>query len=145
MQFELDDKNPAFYLNRGVANQNLGNFKAAIQDYSQAIKWNQQYSEAYLHRAQAYEKTGAAPDALADYQSVLTLRANTEDVQFAEARIRALTSKAIEQSTFGSRVLLHYNDTDDENTVAELRKALRENLRAVAIPAAERVFGPQHR
>jgi len=48
---EITPNDETAYYNRGVSYGILGNHKMALNDYSQAIKINSKYAEAYYQRA----------------------------------------------------------------------------------------------
>jgi len=63
----------AAYMNRGVANSNLGRFKDAEADYSEAIKLDPKSSLAYMNRCNARMQKGKYREALTDINISLQL------------------------------------------------------------------------
>jgi tetratricopeptide (TPR) repeat protein len=61
------------YDHRGYAFAERGNFKAAIEDYNQALRLKPRYMAAYHNRALAYSQIGEDQKALADFENVFTL------------------------------------------------------------------------
>ena len=56
----------------------LKDFKLAIQFFSEAIKRDREYAEAWFNRGYAYELSGDFKNAYSDYQQVLKLKVNYE-------------------------------------------------------------------
>ncbi len=54
----------------------MENFNAAIQEYTQAIRLNPSYSEAYYNRAIAYYRIGNMNQAISDMQTAINLNPN---------------------------------------------------------------------
>jgi len=63
-------------LGQGFELRNLGNYKAAIQRFDQAIAQNSDHAKSYLYRAQTYIQMRAYDAALKDFRSVLKLDPN---------------------------------------------------------------------
>ncbi|MGI0494996.1 hypothetical protein ACN4EG_24690 [Alkalinema pantanalense CENA528] len=59
--------------NQGVGKIAKFNYKGAIQDLNQAIKWNSKFSEAYLNRGIAYSSLGNSTAALKDFNLAIKL------------------------------------------------------------------------
>ncbi len=66
------------YNNRGSAHDDLGQPKAALADYNQAILTDPSYAEAYYNRSYAFEKMKLWPRALADAIRAAELQPNDE-------------------------------------------------------------------
>ncbi|MGL5032892.1 MAG: tetratricopeptide repeat protein, partial [Microcystaceae cyanobacterium] len=61
------------YYNRGVAQGKLGNDKAAIADYSQALKIDSKLAEAYQERGLLWQKQGNKKRAIGDLKKAASL------------------------------------------------------------------------
>ena len=68
------------YNNRGIAYTKRREFIPALRDYTQAIKLNRDYAEAYCNRGNAYLMKGDSAQAIDDYTQAIKLNPN-----FAEA------------------------------------------------------------
>jgi tetratricopeptide (TPR) repeat protein len=78
---QFDALRPQIYFTRGNANYALKEFGSAIADYSQAIKANPNFREAFLKRSQAYDITGAQLQAEADRQTAAEVARATNDAK----------------------------------------------------------------
>lgn len=63
------DKDRIFY-NRGTCNEYLKKYEEAIQDLTQAVQINREYSKAFQKRAKCYEILNQLEDALVDYNII---------------------------------------------------------------------------
>jgi len=61
--------NAQAYVNRGLDSK--GDFDRAIADFTQAIRLDPKYLEAYLYRAVAYQNKGDNDRAIADYSQLI--------------------------------------------------------------------------
>ena len=82
-------KNPLFFFHRAQINTDLKNYRNALQDYSSAIKLNNNYDNAYLKRAELkrdylYDYKGA----IEDFKSYLKIHPNNGNVMRAIAKIQ---------------------------------------------------------
>lgn len=59
---------------RGITYFNLGQYRSAIRDFSQAIELNPAYGVAYLNRGAAYERIGDSRKAIQDYDESIRLQ-----------------------------------------------------------------------
>jgi tetratricopeptide (TPR) repeat protein len=64
----LKPKDPKLYFKRAGAESSGGNWRAAVNSYSEAIRLNPQYADAYKNRSAAYRQLGDAARAQADSQ-----------------------------------------------------------------------------
>ena len=84
----LNSNNPDVFVNRGLARQALGDAKAAVSDFTMAMKLAPNFAAAPLYRAQAFAALGAGEDAMADYAQAgelyrVALNSNRNDAQAA--------------------------------------------------------------
>jgi tetratricopeptide (TPR) repeat protein len=74
------DCSPAIvYSNRGIAYANLGNYKDAISDYTDAIRIDSDFSDAYYNRALMYTRLGHYEDAISDYTDAIRIDSDYTD------------------------------------------------------------------
>lgn len=57
---QLDARDPATYINRGVSHERLGNLNAALQDYNTALSLDPDLALAYSNRSHVYYDLGKA-------------------------------------------------------------------------------------
>lgn len=74
----FNGKEPAPYMNRGIAHYNQKNFDSAISDFSKVIELNPNDSTAYFKRGDAFERIGKVQNAVEDYQKAVDLEADNE-------------------------------------------------------------------
>lgn len=68
----LEGSNPVIFSNRGLVNRKMERFAAAIQDYSNEIKFSQNINlQALNNRAYCFAKLGQYNEAIVDYTKVL--------------------------------------------------------------------------
>lgn len=77
------------YNNRGSARDDMGQSKAALADYAQAIAISPEYAEAYYNRSYAYEKLKMWHKALADASKAAELQPNDDDYLKREHYLRS--------------------------------------------------------
>lgn len=70
------DRAPRAYQMRGLAFQDRGDFKAAIEDFTAAVMLQPEYAEAYNNRGVAYRMSGSYGLAVADFQKAISINAN---------------------------------------------------------------------
>ena len=66
-----DPENPRLYWGRGRAYEKLNEFQTAIQDYSKAIKLNNNFTEALASRAVLHVRAAQPKKALEDYNQII--------------------------------------------------------------------------
>ena len=64
---QVNTTNAIYFLNLGVAYNNLGENQRAIADYNQAISLNPNFVEADFNRGLLYRQLGETQKAIADY------------------------------------------------------------------------------
>jgi tetratricopeptide (TPR) repeat protein len=83
LKLEIDDANKATaYYNRGIAYYDLENYKAAIADYTSALRIDPGYAAAYNNRGIAYRKLENYKAAIADYTSALKINPDDADAYY---------------------------------------------------------------
>ncbi|ALB41433.1 MULTISPECIES: tetratricopeptide repeat protein [unclassified Anabaena] len=65
-----------FYYNRGIVRDDLGDKPGAIDDYTQAIKFNPNYADAYYNRGIVRDDLGDKPGAIDDYTQAIKINPN---------------------------------------------------------------------
>jgi tetratricopeptide (TPR) repeat protein len=68
----------------GQTYEELDSFQLAIKCYTEAIKLDAEYYEAYLARGYCYDNIGKYQLALKDFNKAISLTGNTEDAWFAK-------------------------------------------------------------
>lgn len=75
----------SWYMMRGRANMEIGNYKAAIEAYEKVVETNPKNREAMKSLGEAYEKNGLTDKAIAQYDRYLTRFPDDTEVAFAQA------------------------------------------------------------
>jgi Tfp pilus assembly protein PilF len=95
------------YGNRAIEQRERGEFDKAIDDYSEAIRIDDELSGAYTGRGLAYEGKAEVDKAKADYRKALALAAKYDDAQWAQdtarQRLAALGEPAARSQKVSSR------------------------------------------
>jgi tetratricopeptide (TPR) repeat protein len=87
----LNPKEKYGYVDRCIANWDLGGYRAGVADCSQAIALDPKDNTAYDNRALNHEKLGETAEAIADYQKVLTI---VPSDQYAKDALKRLGASA---------------------------------------------------
>lgn len=87
----LESSNPVILVNRGLVYSELGNYEAAIADYTAAIEHDNTLSEAYYNRANAHHNLKQYEAAVADYSQAIKQK---QDFAYAYAN-RAIDLEAL--------------------------------------------------
>ncbi len=74
VQLKTEKTNPDFYYQQGVINAELEDYPEAIEDFTHAIKLDDNYLKAYQYRAFIYEKLGYTYRAEADFLKVKQIK-----------------------------------------------------------------------
>ncbi|MCD9186906.1 MAG: TonB family protein [Pyrinomonadaceae bacterium] len=90
----LNSKEPAPYMNRGIAHYNQKNFDSAIADFSKVVELNPNDATAYFKRGDAFERIGKVQKAVEDYQKAVDLEADNELAKSSLERLQG-TKKTI--------------------------------------------------
>jgi curved DNA-binding protein CbpA len=81
-------KTPLDYYNRGLLRTQAKDYRQAIDDYSQAIKLNPRYVDAYLKRCEMRYKLGDNQEVLNDCQAVLKIDGRVAKAYYYQGRAR---------------------------------------------------------
>ncbi len=82
----IDDRRRAEdFFRKGNAKKNYQQFEEALADYTEAIKINPDYIDAYHNRTDIYEMRGDFSDAIGDYNVLARLTPNDPTVYFSRA------------------------------------------------------------
>lgn len=76
---KLEPNNAETYYNRGVAYDNLGQYKQAVKDYHQAILFKPDYAEAFYNRGTVNNTIGQYQRAIEDFNEAI--RFNPQDAE----------------------------------------------------------------
>jgi tetratricopeptide (TPR) repeat protein len=82
---------PNVYYNRGVEYSKIGNFNAAINDYTQCLALQKDYRDALFNRANAYENLNDINEAFADYNTYLSVDSTDGSVYYKRAYLNYKT------------------------------------------------------
>ena len=82
---------PDSYLKSGRENHYHGDFEAAIADYTEAIRLDPNYAEAYNNRGLALQSQGDLDGAAADYTKAIRLKPDYADAYKNRGLVRAAT------------------------------------------------------
>jgi tetratricopeptide (TPR) repeat protein len=93
-----DPRQPIFYIRRGMARHQLGDFANAIADYTDALALNPNFAEAYNNRGAARHRLGEFAAAVADFNEAIRVRP-----QYAEAYNNRGTSRQAQGDLAGAR------------------------------------------
>ena len=77
-------------IQRGDRLMNFGDWKGALDAYSNAIVFDGSYATAYMKRATVYERIGAHKKAVQDYDMAMAINPNSEYIYDNMAKLRML-------------------------------------------------------
>ncbi len=69
------------YCRRGLEHEKQGEYKQAITVYSEALRLNPEYAQAYMYRGSAYSKANQKQQAIADLRTAAKLFFETGDLE----------------------------------------------------------------
>jgi tetratricopeptide (TPR) repeat protein len=126
---------------RGLARDKM-DFKGKVEDYTEAIRLNPNYTDAYKNRATARYNLGDYEGALADYDEALRLNPHYAEVCYGRGMARkaignlpgaladfnaALRLKPLYPDAYNSRGLLHSERGDYDTAIADFDQAVQLN------------------
>ncbi len=85
--FSTLGQNSKQFFKAGKKFSEINDFTNAIEQYTQAIKLDPNYEDAYLERAYAFEKNKQLKEAVSDFDKLISLEFNDEIVYFSAAKI----------------------------------------------------------
>jgi len=86
-------QNPKKHVKNGKKQLALEQYTAALADFSQAIKLDSMYTDAYVYRAHVYEKLEQPGKAADDYEKAAGLEPDVVDYLFNAGRLNYLNKK----------------------------------------------------
>ncbi|MFN6229150.1 MAG: tetratricopeptide repeat protein [Dolichospermum sp.] len=98
----------AFYSNRGVVRDELGDKPGAIDDYNLAIKFNPNYALAYNNRGIVRSELGDKPGAIEDFNQAIKINPN-------------------EAKAYYNRGLVRYELGDKQGAIDDFNQAIKFN------------------
>ncbi|MDF5712152.1 MAG: tetratricopeptide repeat protein [Nostoc sp. S4] len=117
-------------------------YKGAIDDYSQAIRLNPKYAEAYLYRGSTRDELGDKRGAIADFNAALVINPNFADAYYNRGNARrqlgdnqgaiadynaALKINPNYALAYYNRGLARYRLGDKQRAIADYNSALKIN------------------
>lgn len=105
---ETETKSAVTYNDDGIKKYNNKDFRGAIEDYTQAIKINPNYAEAYYNRGIVYDELGDKKTAIQDYNQAIKIKPNDADAYY---------NRGIAQSDLG----------DKKSAIEDYSQAIRVN------------------
>ena len=124
------------YFDRGISNAESGNFNAAIDDFTNALRFDADYPDAHYHRGDAHLEMGDIDLAIDDFNEASRLRPDDARVynQRGLARMaRDETDTAIADFTNAITVSPRFADAYRYRAVAYSAKAKADNETATRI------------
>lgn len=83
-----NNKGAEFYYSQALKKSQNGNYKQAINDYSQAININQNYADAYNKRGLCYYKLGDYSESIKDFTKAIYINSNIPDAYYNRGSAR---------------------------------------------------------
>ena len=68
----------------------MGQSQRAIEEYDKAIRLNPEHAGAYFNRGIAYRELGRKTEAVADFEKLITLTDDAQQVEMARQQIEEL-------------------------------------------------------
>lgn len=107
---------------------NQGNFKYAIRNYQQAIKYQKNNENVIIGLAKSYEGLGEKEKALAQWRKLSVIGVNSENKLIAEKKIVELLNGNVEDKLVGKVGSNPKIDVLDDNANDKLEKNIKVNV-----------------
>ncbi|MFN6197618.1 MAG: tetratricopeptide repeat protein, partial [Dolichospermum sp.] len=122
----------AFYNNRGIVRDDLGDKQGAIDDYNQAIKINPNYAQAYYNRGKVRDELGDKPGAIDDFNQAIKINPNLAQAYFGRGNVRDdLGDKPGAIDDFNQAIKINPNYADAYNNWGIVRYDLGDKPGAI--------------
>lgn len=128
-------QNDTLYFDNGISKTQMEEYKAAISDYSKAIKINPEYADAYFYRGCARHKLEDYKGAIADFSRAIQINPNYVDAYYYRglakddlARIEANKGKKVETRSVDDQVMEQALGSRTSNILRNLAKIDYKNL-----------------
>jgi tetratricopeptide (TPR) repeat protein len=76
----LDDRNPDFYLARGICYLKLGEYQTSVSDFNKAVELDPKMFSGYLNLGQAYYGAGDYQRSIDSYKSAQKIKSDDQQV-----------------------------------------------------------------
>lgn len=86
----FDQSNIHALHNRGISYERLGQYEAAIEDFTQVISLDKDNANAYFNRGCCYDSVGELDLAISDYSVALELDMKASENEQVDQRTRGL-------------------------------------------------------
>ena len=87
-------QNDTVFFDNGVSKTQAEEYKAAISDYTKAIKINPEYADAYFYRGCAKQKLGDFKGAISDFTKAIKVNPNYVDAYYYRGMAKDELAKA---------------------------------------------------
>ncbi len=112
------------FSNRGVEWRSKGNLERAISDYSEAIRLDAKYADAYYNRCIAYNRQQKYDLALADCNKAIAFGPGTGTTLNATGQ-QKLSADRSRSDYYNERGVVYYGRNEIDRAIADLSEALR--------------------
>ncbi|MFN9171376.1 MAG: tetratricopeptide repeat protein, partial [Dolichospermum sp.] len=146
----------AFYSNRGVVRNELGDKPGAIDDYNQAIKINPNDADAYYNRGNARKELGDKPGAIDDFNLAIKINPNCAEAYTNRGVVRnqlgdkqgaiddfnqAIKFNPNLAQAYGNRAYVYYQLGDKQKAREDLQRAAQLFMAQGNTAAYEKAMG----
>lgn len=128
-----DDKDfsEKYYLSLGIADVNSGSFKEAIDNFDEALKFNQNLDLAYFYKGIAYHSLNQIEKAYENYTKAIDLNKKMADAYFNRGQLIFDTNPKKALDDFVSAVAIDNKFIDAYYSIAAVQKKLGQYKEAV--------------
>jgi tetratricopeptide (TPR) repeat protein len=133
--FDLFAQNDTIFFDNGVTKTEKEEYKAAISDYSKAIKINPQYADAYFYRGCAKHRLEDYKGAISDFSKAIQINPNYVDAYYYRglakddlARFESNKNKKKEIMTLDDSLIEQSLGSKTTNILKNLSKIDYKNL-----------------